>query len=56
MFGSEVQMGWKATCTWHGHYTIDPDPECPDLPVRVGFGMRLEQSWLFGSLLGEVWD
>lgn len=49
-------MGWKATGTWHGHYVNASVPECPDLPARIGFGMRLEQSWLLGSLRGEVWD
>jgi hypothetical protein len=49
-------MGWKATGTWHGHYEYDSVPDCPDLPARVGFGMRLRQSWPFGSLAGEVWD
>jgi hypothetical protein len=49
-------MGWRATGVWHGHYTFDPQPECPDLPEQVGFEMRLQQSWLFGSLTGEVRD
>jgi hypothetical protein len=49
-------MGWKATGTWHGYYSYDPVPDGPEPPARVAFGMRLEQSWLFGSLRGEVWD
>ena len=49
-------MGWNATGTWHGYYSFDSVVVVPDLPVRVGFGMRLEQSWPLGSLKGEVWD
>lgn len=49
-------MGWKATGSWHGYYSYDPVPDCPELPTRVGFGMQLQQSWLLGSLKGEVWD
>src|SRR4051794_15650122 len=49
-------MGWKATGIWHGLYELALMPDRPDLPARVKFGMRLEQSWLFGSVRGEVWD
>jgi hypothetical protein len=49
-------MGWKAKGTWHGYYSFDLVPDCEDLPARVGFWMQVEQSWLFGSLRGEVWD
>lgn len=49
-------MGWKATGTWRGHYSFDPNPDCPDLPDQTGFVLRLRQSWLFGSLTGDVSD
>jgi hypothetical protein len=49
-------MGWKVSGTWRGWYAYDHSPDGPELPARVGFGMQLQQSWLFGSLSGEVWD
>jgi hypothetical protein len=49
-------MRVKATGSWAGHYTYDPVPDCPDLPTRTGFGMRLTESWLLGTLRGDVWD
>lgn len=49
-------MSWKATGIWAGHYSYEPAPGWSDLPPRVGFGMRLKQSWLFRSLTGDVWD
>jgi hypothetical protein len=49
-------VGWKATGAWQGHYWFDPLHAFEGRPARVGFGMRLKQSWLLWTLSGEVWD
>ncbi len=49
-------MGWKATGTWRGHYSYDPAPQFQGVPDKIGFVLRLRQSWFFGSVTGDLSD